>query len=462
MKLLTTATLFILFSYANTYAQTCNCNRELTDVKNKIEKNYAGYQDKVNKNTRDAYDQHTKVALQQSKSITNPAYCLYLINDWLRFFKDGHIQTGRNRISIEKEKSDLRKRVSNIESLKLPDLAEIGKAKGIVGIYGDKDSIFRIALIKSKNTFREYAGVVTSSKSDKWLPGQVMLELKPGNDTLKGIMYDKFYIPLSISLPVTENTLGSWQREGTERFIPEVMNEVAITGKLLSEKTLYLKISSFNQSNARNIDSLFKAYKTNLNSTPNLILDLRNNGGGADFSYKPILPYLYTHTFKTIGADVQATDDNIAGWAGVATTDGLPADQKTFINQVIEKMKQHKGTLVSFAEDQTATFDSTTAYPKKIIILINKQCGSTTEEFLLLAKQSTKVTLMGQQTAGVLDYANMRGAEFSGIPYMLYWATSRSRRIDQGMAIDNVGIKPQKILKLEQDWVKMAQSELEN
>lgn len=462
MKLLTTATLFILFSCADAYAQTCNCNQELTDVKNKIEKNYAGYQDKVNNKTRKAYDQHNKLALQQSKSITNPAYCLYLINDWLRFFKDGHIQIGRNRISKEKEKVDLQKRISNIESLKLPELTEIRGANGIVGIYGDKDSIFRIALIKSKNTFREYAGVVISSKSDKWLPGQVMLELKSGKDTLNGIMYDKFYIPLTVSLPVTENSLGSWQREGTERFIPEVVNEAAVAGKLLSEKTLYLKISSFNQNNARNIDSLFKAYKTNLNSIPNLILDLRNNGGGADFSYKPILPYLYTNTFKTIGADVQATDDNIAGWAGVATTDGLPADQKTFINEVIDKMKRNKGTLVSFAEDQTSTFDSVTTYPKKIIILINRQCGSTTEEFLLLAKQSTKVTLMGQQTAGVLDYANMRGAEFSGIPYMLYWATSRSRRIDQGMAIDNVGIKPQKTLKLQQDWVKEAQSDLED
>ena len=36
MKLLTIATLFILFNRADTYGQTCNCNQELTDVKNKI------------------------------------------------------------------------------------------------------------------------------------------------------------------------------------------------------------------------------------------------------------------------------------------------------------------------------------------------------------------------------------------------------------------------------------------
>lgn len=119
-------------------------------------------------------------------------------------------------------------------------------------------------------------------------------------------------------------------------------------------------------------------------------------------------------------------------------------------------MEQHKGQLVSFSEDRKISFDSVAAHPEKIIILINKNCGSTAEEFLLLAKQSRKVTLMGEHTAGVLDYANMRGADFNNMPYMLYWATSRSRRIDRGSAIDNIGIAPEKNLTLEQDWIEEA------
>lgn len=42
------------------------------------------------------------------------------------------------------------------------------------------------------------------------------------------------------------------------------------------------------------------------------------------------------------------------------------------------------------------------------------------------------------------------------MPYMLYWATSRSRRIDNGLAIDNVGIKPDQYLTPGQDWVEEA------
>ncbi|MBG6233554.1 hypothetical protein IWX76_000109 [Pedobacter sp. CAN_A7] len=458
MKFILTSVLLLCFISFNSFGQPCNCSQEFNDVKDKIEKNYAGFKDKVNAKTEARYHKRTKVALKQSKLITTPAHCVYLINEWLTFFKDGHIQIGRNRISKEKEEAKLQERIQAIEHISLSneELINLKNTKRITGIYWNEDSTSRIAVIRNKTGFRDYAGVVISSKTGKWSPGQVVLELKSGKDTLKGIMYDKYYIPTNVSLQIKENALGTFKREGSKQSSTELVNEATIASKVLSTKTLYLKISTFNQRNAKNIDSLFKANQSNLSKMPYLILDLRNNGGGADFSYRPITPYLYTNTIRHIGADVLSTDDNIAGWAAIATTDGLPPDQKVFISDVIGKMEQRKGKLVSFSDDRNVTLDSVTPYPQKVIILINKNCGSTTEEFLLLAKQSSKVTLMGEHTAGVLDYSNMRGADFSCMPYMLYWATSRSRRIDEGRAIDNVGITPDKVLRPEQNWIDEA------
>jgi C-terminal processing protease CtpA/Prc len=198
-----------------------------------------------------------------------------------------------------------------------------------------------------------------------------------------------------------------------------------------------------------------------LEKLPNLILDLRNNGGGADFAYRAITPYLYTNTIQLVGADVLATDDNITGWGAVATTAGIPSNQQAFIQDLILKMKSDKGKFISLVEDQNINMDSIKHYPQKIAILINGGCGSTTEEFLLQARQSRKVVLMGEHTAGVLDYANVRGADFSCMPYMLYWATSKSRRINQGQGIDNVGIQPDVQLKPEINWIDAAQNYLE-
>jgi hypothetical protein len=458
MKFILISVSILFFVSFNSFGQACNCSQEFNYVKDKIEKNYAGFKDKVNSKTEATYWKRTQVALEQSRSIRTPAHCIYLINDWLTFFKDGHIQVGRNRISKDIEKSKLQERIHAIERISLSNeqLTNLKNTKGITGIYWNEDSTSRIAVIRNKTLFRDYAGVVISSKPGIWSPGQVVLELKSGQDTLKGIMYDKYYIPTNVSLQIKGNALGSFKREGSEQSSKELVSEATVASKVLSTKTLYIKISTFNQSNARNIDSLFKANQSNLSKMPNLILDLRNNGGGADFAYSPIIPYIYTNTFRNIGADVLSTDDNIAGWAAIATTDGLPTDQKVFISEVIEKMEQRKGKLVSFSDDRNVSLDSVKPYPQQVIILINKNCGSTTEEFLLLAKQSSKVTLLGEHTAGVLDYSNMRGADFSCMPYMLYWATSRSRGIDAGIAIDNIGIRPDKILRTEQNWIDEA------
>ncbi|WP_432712435.1 S41 family peptidase [Pedobacter sp.] len=457
-SILASTLLLVILISSHSFGQSCNCSQEFKFIKHKIEINYAGFKDKVNHQTAAAYGRRTQLALEQSKLIKTPAQCVSLINDWLAFFKDGHIQVGRNRISKEREEEEFKERIKGIERLSLTneELTALKNTKGIAGIYWDEDSTTKIAVIKNKTYFRDYAGVVISSKHGKWLPGQVILELKNDRDTLKGILYDKYYIPANVTLKIKPNALGTFKREGTKQLSRELNSEATVAAKVLSQQTLYLKINTFNQSNAVKIDSLFKANQTYLSKMPYLILDLRNNGGGADFSYRPITPYLYTNTVRNIGADVLSTADNMKGWAAIATTDGIPVDQKAFISQVIGKMEQNKGKLVSFSEDRDMVLDTIASFPKKVIILINKNCGSTTEEFLLLAKQSRKVTLMGEHTAGVLDYANMRGADFSCMPYMLYWATSRSRRIDQGLAIDNVGIMPDQVLKPEQNWIEEA------
>ncbi|MGY0034733.1 S41 family peptidase [Pedobacter sp. NJ-S-72] len=59
----------------------------------------------------------------------------------------------------------------------------------------------------------------------------------------------------------------------------------------ISPTTLYLRVPDFNLSQRKKIDSILQANDALITSTPNLIIDIRNNGGGADASYKKIIPY---------------------------------------------------------------------------------------------------------------------------------------------------------------------------
>jgi C-terminal processing protease CtpA/Prc len=74
-------------------------------------------------------------------------------------------------------------------------------------------------------------------------------------------------------------------------------------------------------------------------------------------------------------------------------------------------------------------------------IIIDNGCGSTTEQFLLAAKQSKKVKLFGVTTYGVLDISNMAFIESPCKEFELAYAMSRSLRIPE-MTIDDIGLQP--------------------
>lgn len=454
---------FFLFAGIPVMAQHCNCTDEFLHVKDQITHNYAGFTDKVTSATNKEYIAHTQRILTATKGVTSTQHCALLIHDWLNFFKDRHIHFKGNDLPA----NALQEIVSATENIHLSQqqLKTLKQSKSIEGIYRNPDSTYRIAIIKSTSPTREYAGVILDSKRATWKPGQVKLELKKSDkkSELLGISYYGDHTPYIETFLVTSpNTIGSWQREGTIPPAKEDYSGELVDGKLLSEKTLYLKIRSFDQENATNIDSLLNAYKALLDKTPNLIIDVRDNGGGADFTYAHITPYLYTNPVRKIGVDVLATEQNINGWKPLLAMDDLPAKLKKQIAEIIENMEQHKGSFVSAAKDETATYDSISTYPKKVAILINGGCASTTEEFLMEAVQSKKVTLLGEATAGVLDYANVREAPaLPCLPYTLYYATTKSRRIKMGQGIDNIGVQPAIKLSHTQNWITAAQQFLE-
>jgi len=85
------------------------------------------------------------------------------------------------------------------------------------------------------------------------------------------------------------------------------------------------------------------------------------------------------------------------------------------------------------------TLDTVYEYPKNIGIIINENNGSTTEQFLLAAKQSKKVKLFGTTTMGVLDISNMHFVQSPCEEFKLGYCLSKSMRIPH-MTIDNKGI----------------------
>jgi len=335
------------------------------------------------------------------------------------------------------------------------------QSKGKEGIYyfNWDSAAYKIAVIKDVTPLHDYVGVLLNSNLPGWKKGVLKLEGKMQNDSvMKGVLYMRNQMPSPQWFTFSKNTIyGDWQRAGTSRA-KTTSTYVPVASRKLSEKTLYIKISSFSPSNGNNIDSVFKVNAEALKTMPYLVLDLRGNGGGSDYTFSPILPYVYTDPIHNIGVDVLSTDANIAGWTKELDDKDMSEENKNEIRGIIKQMEDGKGKWVSLGEDNVTSDYKRLPNPSKIIILVDKGCASTTEQFLLFARQSSKVVLMGQPTSGTLDYSNVREAPFSCMPYVLRYSTAKQAL---GQGIDNVGIKPNKMLDPNDDWIKAAMAELE-
>jgi hypothetical protein len=435
----------------------CNCKEEFSKIKNHLESNYPGFKDKVTTSNIQIYQDFTAQKEQVAAQAKNKSQCYFIINQWMSYFNDKHLQTAINMEAIEK--IDPLKLQSDfpIEKIALSDivLKKLEKTKGIEGIYAKKGEDFSIAVIKNKNLFRDYVAVVINSKDSTYENGSVLAELKEKSANKYFLLYNSAHMLVFTTLkPRNGELISGFVKNGKEIVDNENYNFEA---KFLNENTLYFNIPSFSWEAKPMVDSLFTAQKENLTKTSNLIIDLRNNGGGSDDVYSFITPYLYTQPIKGIGVDMWTTPDNIKGWELIlAQYPDLPAESRQEVQNLIDKMKLQINQNVNIVEDVIDSSYTRLLFPKNVVILINERCASTTEQFLLEARQSKKVTLMGQNTSGTLDYSNLRESDFCEMPYKLYAPTTRSRRIDIGEGIDGIGIKPNIYFTKKQDWIQEA------
>ena len=261
---------------------------------------------------------------------------------------------------------------------------------------------------------------------------------------------------------------GVWMREYPEPQERLEIDRLAPSPELflkpLSNTTLWLRLPDFNIDRVEPLEQLLATHAEELATCPNLLIDLRYNGGGADYTYRPIIDLLYTRPIYTVGVEFRATEDNVAlrkiEAERVRASKPELADQ---LDQIVAKLAANLGSYV-LPRDKPYSIsprEQVLPYPKRVAILIDG-AGSSGEQFLLAARQSRKVTLFGRRnSAGVLDFANIVSMNTPSGRWSLYWATSRSLRLPDE-PVDPDGIAPDIRIPAEvDDPVGFAQSWLE-
>ncbi|HLO95889.1 MAG TPA: S41 family peptidase [Burkholderiaceae bacterium] len=222
------------------------------------------------------------------------------------------------------------------------------------------------------------------------------------------------------------------------------------TLRLLTPRTLVIHLPSFSPPHRAALEALLRKHRAALQSHPNWIIDVRDNDGGADSSYAPLLPWLLAEQPVSVGVEWLSTPANQRAHEQICAR-YAPGDAACalFAQSVLSALRAAPAG--SWARVQAERFvyegglQPEKRRPQKVAVLMDRDCGSSCEQFLLTVRQGLGVKLLGRPSFGALDYSNMRPFALPSGRRDLWYTTSRSLRLPQ-LPVDAFGVLPDILL----------------
>lgn len=450
--------IIFLFTTTFSFAQNCDCKANYEWVKKTFEENDAGFQYTLEIKGEQAYADHNKRILDKVQNAKTLSECTPILYEWLKFFRSGHIAINLIEQTQQTNTTKSENQFSNWETytIKTEDFKKYLDKKKV----SDYEGIWETEPYKIgiKNESDKYIGFIVESGAETWEKGQVKLKFSITEDKINSVFYMRDHSAVeSNDVAMTGKNHLKIGNFNLSRIYPKTEDEPkyvqyfkALNARQpyieqLNETTLYLRIPSFDISYKTKIDSILNENKEKILTTKNLIVDIRNNGGGSDGSYREIIPYLYTNPVRTVGVEFLSTKLNNQRMLDFISKPeyGFDENGKKWAKEMFDKLERKLGQFVNLNEHIVSEDKKDTIYPfpQNVGIIINKANGSSAEQFLLEAKQSKKVKLFGVTTHGVLDISNMYFVISPCNEFQLGYSLSRSMRIPD-FTIDEKGIQP--------------------
>lgn len=408
----------------------CGCALNLKEIITDIETNYSGYNHKTNTGKDTAYISIKKDAIDGASKTTTREGCFYTIAKYLNFFKDNHIIFVDNKTTPKQV----------ILNDKVLDKTQRDELSGIWRRVSDS---LTVKIIKEDNALYK-AYILKTSKSSNNI-GNVHFALLGNDDEFKIRKYSG-WLTTDLLRGRRLNSLliepdSTWEKveDGVEHKARQTKlgtSNNTLTYQPINKDAYYLSIPAFN-TNEKKFDSLIvnKIIPEILDSkTKHLIIDLRNNTGG-NGSFLSLIRMIYDKPFAIAGDFIYATPTMVGKYQ-------ISADAgSAYHKMMLPKLIANSGGFVQ-RDSLRAKMSEIYDYPQKVSIIVNENCGSSTEYFLLIAKHSSKVKIFGRHTSGTLDYSELFSSEklpCAGYSYMR--PTSKAFYTD-ACPIDNKGIMP--------------------
>lgn len=479
--------IILFFNAFSLYAQTYNCLNDFEILVNKIENDYPGYNDKVtNKNRDELFTLEKNI---RERIALSPDSCKYFLQEYTNFFKDNHlkVKTTYSQYYQNRKEMSCSSYGKNVD-INIDSLQNISKnEQGIEGIwkgYSDEFAIIKrgdnhyLGIAINMRTWNKnhvvYEFIQDSSNSFRLIEHSLFEGVKPRENRASLMLNGKLLELHDISRFVRKTDSPAFDYAFVSSYIPEYPNGLNTywVALALTDSTFYLRLPSFYD---KEVENLVKKHWNEITSRPNLVIDIRNNGGGLDQYYTILLDLIYTKPYQSKGVEWLASEGNIEVFEDALKTGDIRNGDEgiKWTKTLLNEMKSHKDEFVVhplMGKDVEIKKDTIYKFPKKVGIIINEHNASSAEQFILSAKNSDKVILFGNEnTAGVLDYSNAIEFNFPSGKHTLIYPMTRSRRLPEN-PIDNIGIAPDVFIPLNKttqlfdrldEWVYFVKNYLE-
>jgi hypothetical protein len=180
----------------------------------------------------------------------------------------------------------------------------------------------------------------------------------------------------------------------------------------IRERSVVVSLPSHDPQYAKLLDGLVSANMSNISKRSLLIVDLRGNEGGASFMSRALDPYVASTvrlaTPFDSGAAVMLSSPAQIAYARRF----MGSDTSPYVRSLVSRMEANPGALVSMDESPSTASTSPPVPIKagdwRVVVLTDGGTVSAAEVLVLNALRSTRAVVVGEPTAGALDYQSVQ------------------------------------------------------
>lgn len=423
----------MLFLPAATAAQECDCSATFESMVSKVDQNYLALR-------MEGYPREYKEVTRRIRQHTVGAdlpECLALLEEWIEMFDDGHLFVISNPSLLDDQIAELAAtaEVHQTPGARLLSYLESEAPKdSIEGLWYTAGGEHIMAVVRdSTSVDRDFVGVLLETDNENWQPGQVKAEFVRQENKYSMIRYRDNHSPHYTRATINRGDLlvvygdDRWGRLDPRADLDSALGDPSAPKlERYDDDTWVLSIASHSFQYRAVIDSLLSANAEQIAAADLLIVDLRGDTGGSSLTTSPLQPFFYTQDMmdnpppRIRPGYVVASEDNLAYYRAAARRSG--GNPPEWLARLVSNIEASPGELViDFDSATIASFgpnvpDTMYAGPTDIGIIMDRNNASAAEAFILDAAVSSRVTLFGENTFGMIDYQNVAITRLESCP----------------------------------------------